>query len=430
MGAALAIAAIVLVVLTEKAGNANVRDAANLRALDYVALLQSGTEPDQLHIRLEEDAFVQIVGDGGSVVASSPTMEGQAPAADLNAGESQIVEGLPGEEDDPFMVVGRTAAAGSEDLLVLVGRSLEDSRANAHAVAEVLVIVFPLMLLVVGLTTWAMVGRALEPVEEIRKAAAEISGAELHRRVPNPSGDDEIARLTRTMNDMLSRLEESRAEQHRFVSDASHELRNPIAAIRQHAETALAHPELTHVPGLAEDVLAENSRLQEVAENLLLLARIDERAVRTNRQTIDLDDIVLTEAARLTPAGDIHVDTRKVSAAQVRGDKAQLERLVRNLLVNAVRYAESAVDLSLDESAGQVSLRVDDDGPGIPAPERARVFQRFSRLDEGRARDGGGAGLGLAIVAGVVAIHDGSVSVEDSPLGGARFVVLLPLAQS
>jgi signal transduction histidine kinase len=251
-----------------------------------------------------------------------------------------------------------------------------------------------------------------------------ISAARLHRRVSQPVARDEIGRLAGTMNRMLERVEAAQARQRRFVADASHELRSPIAAIRQQAEVALAHPE--QASALASVVHAESLRMQALVEDLLLLARADDEPPPHRRAAVDVDDLVLAEAARLRAETTLRVDTTGVAAARVAGDAAALRRVLRNLVDNAARHATQRIGLCVAQRDGAAVLCVDDDGPGIPQAERDRVFERFVRLDEGRARADGGSGLGLAIVAEVVRAHGGAVAVADSPLGGARVTVRLP----
>jgi signal transduction histidine kinase len=290
----------------------------------------------------------------------------------------------------------------------------------------ILLVAVPLLLLIVGRTSWVLVGRALSPVERMRQEVAAISAGELERRVPEGSGDDEISRLAETMNEMLGRLESSREKQQRLVSDASHELRNPVAAIRQYAEVALAHPEQTTTAQLAANVLGEDLRLQRVAEDLLLLARSDEGALKMGARSVDLDDLVLEEARHLQQTTDLRIDATGISAARLVGDEALLRRLIRNLTDNAARHASSTIALSVAEEGDRVVLTVDDDGTGIDPGDRKVVFERFGRLDEARDRRHGGAGLGLAIVVEIAAAHGGSASITDSPIGGARFLVLFP----
>jgi signal transduction histidine kinase len=263
-------------------------------------------------------------------------------------------------------------------------------------------------------------------VEAIRAEVDAISAAALHRRVPDPPADDEIGRLARTMNRMLERLERAQARQRRLVSDASHELRSPVAAIRQHAEVALAHPDRTTTAELAATVLAEDLRLQRLAEDLLLLTRADEHTLALRRRPVDLDDLVFDEARRLRDTTGLRVDTTAVSAGRVDGDAAGLRRVLRNLGDNAARHAAGRLAFSVAERDGLVLLGIDDDGPGIPEADRERVFERFVRLDDARGRDDGGSGLGLAIVAELARAHGGTVAVASSPLGGARVEVTLP----
>jgi signal transduction histidine kinase len=208
------------------------------------------------------------------------------------------------------------------------------------------------------------------------------------------------------------------------VSDASHELRSPIASIRQYAEVAVEHPEASDLGELAEVVLEEIVVLQRLVEDLMLLTRIDEGTLRLHYQAVDLDDILLREGARLRGARpDLNVDLTGVAAARTRGDAVALDRLVRNLTGNAARHARHAVALALREDGDHVVLTVDDDGAGIEPADRPRVFERFVRLDEARDRDSGGTGLGLAIAREVAAAHHAAIVVADAPLGGARFEV-------
>jgi signal transduction histidine kinase len=225
----------------------------------------------------------------------------------------------------------------------------------------------------------------------------------------------------------LGRLEESQARQRRFVADASHELRSPLANIRQHAEVALAHPERSGTEKLARTVLTEGTRMQRLVEDLLILARADEGTSPVRRAPVDLDDLVFEVAAGLRQSSPLRVDTAAVSAGRVAGDQGQLQRMVQNLAENAARHAKATIGFALREDpSGTTQLCVDDDGAGIAEADRQRIFERFVRLDGARARDAGGSGLGLAIVAEIVTAHGGTVTVGTSPLGGARFEVVLP----
>jgi signal transduction histidine kinase len=321
---------------------------------------------------------------------------------------------------------GVDGVGGGGAVQVVVGRPLVDVLDSTRFVRRVLLVGLPLMLLVVGGVTWIVTGRMLAPVGAIRREVDAISAAELHRRVPAVHGRDEIGRLAATMNRMLDRLQHAQESQRRFVSDASHELRSPVASIRQHAEVALAHPDRSALGELAATVLAEDLRIQRLVDDLLLLARADEQGFELPRTPVDLDDLVFAEAYRLRTATNLAVDTSAVSGGQVLGDETSLRRMILNLGENAARYARQRIVLTLKEADGQVVLTVADDGPGIPAADRDRVFDRFVRLTTARGRDDGGSGLGLAIVAEVTRLHGGTVRVTETPLGGALVEARLP----
>jgi signal transduction histidine kinase len=414
---ALLVAAVAMVVLLRRSLTADVRAAAMLRA-EAVASEASRIQQGVIAVGDEEEEFVQVLDAQGDVTSSSANLSGQPAVVELAAGDAQRVEGLPFEED-PFLAVGTTVDTAQGPLTVIVGRSLEIVAESSDAVVGLLAGGIPLLLVVVGAMTWRGVGLALAPVESMRAEVEAISSRELHRRVPDQPGHDEIARLAATMNRMLDRLEEGQARQRRFVSDASHELRSPVTTIRQHAEVALSHPESSSIEEVAETVLEEVLRLQHLVEDLLLLNKMDEGTLRLRTQTVDLDDLLFDEAERLRSTTELRVDTNHVSAGRVSGDRAQLEKLVRNLTDNAARHAHGHIVLSLSEDAGEVVLGVDNDGDGIPRYERHRVFERFVRLEEARDRDSGGSGLGLAIVAQIASAHDARVGVVDSSLGGA-----------
>jgi signal transduction histidine kinase len=357
--------------------------------------------------------LVQLIDGSGRVIGSEKRLA--SPGAGCVSVEP------PGFTED-FVFAAASVESGGE---VIVGRPLVDVLDSTRFVSRVLVVGVPLMMLVVGGVTWVVTGRVLAPVTAIRREVDEITATELHRRVPAVR-KDEIGLLARTMNRMLDRLQRSQESRQRFVSDASHELRSPIAAIRQHAEVAQKHPDRTAVSELAATVLAEDLRMQQLVDDLLLLARSDEAHTEPPRTPVDLDDLVFAEAERLRSATELRIDTSAVSAGQVLGDAAALARLIHNLADNAARHARHEITFGLMESHGTVVLTVADDGPGIAPADRARVFDRFVRLNSARSRDTGGTGLGLAIVAEVINRHHGTIHLSSSPTGGALFEAHLP----
>jgi signal transduction histidine kinase len=229
------------------------------------------------------------------------------------------------------------------------------------------------------------------------------------------------------MNAMLARLQDSAERQRRFVADASHELRSPLARMRAELEVDRAHPGSADPAATSASVLEETVGLQRLVDDLLLLARGDAGAlddVRTG--PVDLD-VVLERLVADRRSARPRIDTHGVAPVQLPGDEAQLGRALGNLLDNAVRHARGAVTLTLAEHDGTAVLTVADDGPGIPVEERERVFERFTRLDDARSADGG-AGLGLAIAREIAERHGGSLALTDSG-SGARFVLRLPVGR-
>lgn len=306
-----------------------------------------------------------------------------------------------------------------------MGRSLEPAEESARNLEHLLQTGVPLLVGLVGITTWMLTGRALRPVDEIRREVERISATDLHRRVPEPAAHDEVGRLATTMNMMLERLDTSNEQQARLVADTSHELRSPLAAIRAQLETDSAYPDSDRWHTTRAAVLDETIRLQQLVEDLLQLAQNSPTTgARHGHQLVDLDDLVLAAVRRAQPTTQIALDATRVNAAQLHGSTPRLERLITNLLDNAIRHASTTVTIALRENDHQVDFVVADDGAGIDPADRDRVFEAFTRIDS--ARDSGGSGLGLAIASEIVRAHHGSIKVEDNQ-PGARFVVSMPM---
>jgi signal transduction histidine kinase len=282
----------------------------------------------------------------------------------------------------------------------------------------------PVAVLFVAVVAWFAAGRALRPVEAMRGRMAAITSHGLEQRIPVPSSGDELTSLATTINATLDRLEHALAEQRRFVSDASHELRTPLAVLRSSLEIALAHPGRGEPREVVSAALTDTTRLQHLADDLLLLARLD-HGDGASPDPVDLAGIVSEQVAERAHGTHLTVTGPALTAGPVlvAGTELDLARVVRNLLDNAVRYARRHVAVDLTTTAATAVLTVTDDGPGIPATDRDRVFDRFVRLDEARGRTHGGAGLGLPIVRGIVTRHGGTVEVTDT----ATVTVRLPL---
>ncbi|MCZ4506817.1 HAMP domain-containing sensor histidine kinase [Streptomyces sp. ActVer] len=310
---------------------------------------------------------------------------------------------------------------GGVPLTVYAGAPLSAEKDAVGTALTAMLIGLPLLLLTVSGVTYVVTRRALRPVEGIRAEMAAITASEdLSRRVPEPATHDEVARLARTTNETLAALETSVERQRAFVADASHELRSPIASLRTQLEVGAAHPELLDVDGAVEDTV----RLQRLAADLLLLARLD-TGERPSDARLDLAAFVRAEAGqRVGDRVEVSVDAE---SAEVAGSRGQLARVLGNLLDNAQRHTRTSGAVTVRRAGEWAVVGVADDGAGVPAAERERVFERFVRLDEARTRDDGGAGLGLAIARDVAVRHGGSLTVQDAPTGGALFELRLPL---
>jgi signal transduction histidine kinase len=368
-----------------------------------------------------DDVLVQVVDDGGRVVAASPGLAGArlspASPAHTTVGDGTLPNGG----------AARVLATPAGTLTVYVVGSLEDVERSTATLVRSLLVAVPVSAAVLAAVVWWLVGRVLRPVEDIRAEVEGISAARLDRRVPVPATGDEIARLAHTMNAMLDRLAGAAERQRRFVADAAHEMRSPLARIRTDLEVDAAHPEVADLHRTHAAVLGETVDLQRLVDDLLLLARSDAGALDVSRAgLVDLDDVVEAVALTRRPQTDRRIDTRGVVPVQVDGDRPQLERAVANLLDNAARHARDRVTVTLGTSGGQAVLAVADDGPGIPPESADVVFERFTRLDEARSASDGGAGLGLPIARQIAERHGGTLTLSPGEWG-ARFVLTLPL---
>ncbi|HEU4946344.1 MAG TPA: ATP-binding protein [Kribbella sp.] len=436
VAAALAVGATVLVLLLQRALVNSVADAAGGRSFEVASqIAESGggglardllenTQPSQL---------IQVVDQRGQVIAQSSPTAGTTPLSSLRPPAGQEIRSKVGEmplldDDNPYLIVARGSQYDGQRYTVIVASSLETQRESVRKVAQYLLAGYPLLLALVGAATWVLVGRSLRPVEEIRSRVHGIGVRQLNERVPVPATGDEIARLAVTMNEMLDRLQAGQDAQRRFVADASHELWSPITTLTAALEVVAADETGQAWAELRTVMAAETERMRRLVEDLLLLAKADDKGLRMTFADVDLDDLVDAEIRRLRAAGGPVVEA-DVHPARVCGDAAKLSQAIRNLSDNAVRAAHGRVRLSLATTNGTAAVVVEDDGDGIPDADRQRVFDRFVRLDASRDRGSGGSGLGLSIVREIVRGHAGTIEITDSPLGGARIVVRLPVTR-
>nr|WP_083972687.1 HAMP domain-containing sensor histidine kinase [Actinoplanes awajinensis] len=373
---------------------------------------------------------VQVIDEQNKIRAVSATADRLVPILyedelrDLPDGEGVTIPGNRIGFDGSARVVKVTAGLPTQPLRVLVARSTSQLSQSVHLLRVTLLIAFPLLVALLAAGLWRALGAALRPVDALRAGAEEITGGTRAGRLPVPGSHDEVRRLALTLNDMLHRLDTARARQRAFVADAAHELRSPLTNMRTELEVAQRLPDDTDWPALSEDLLTDVQRLSRLVDDLLLLARADDgagRAISGRIEEVDLGQLVGEVAAR-------YPEVRYAAAVEplpLVAEPDALARVVANLLDNACRHRRSQVTVSTGTDGPDLVLTVADDGPGIPAEDRERVFFRFTRLDDARARDAGGSGLGLAIVRELVRRHGGSITLGDAK-PGLRVEVRLP----
>lgn len=435
VGLVLTLAAIALVALVrwELFNNLDQSLAQRADTLETIFLQEEDEDLAVLLNSNDEDRAAQLVGRGATVITATPNLAG-LPSLDLPSNVDTDVTtslSLPQLDDDSYRVLSREVETGSGPAVLHVVQNIDDLGETVRNLTIVLAIAVPLVVAILAALVWWLVGRTLQPVESIRSEVADISGTDLQRRVPVPNQADEIARLASTMNQMLDRIDLASRQQRQFVADASHELRTPLTRIRTELEVDARHPESADPSATNAALLQETLGLQQLLDDLLFLARSDEHQHSRAQVPLDLDDIVLSEAQsardRSPTDRDIQIDSSTVSGAHLSGDGAQLRRVVRNLLSNAVRHASTTVSVSLVERDGVAELTVTDDGSGVPEEARKRIFDRFGRADDARTRDEGGSGLGLSIVRDIVERHNGTVHYDETWPSGARFIVEFPM---
>ncbi len=384
----LSAAAVVLVWRVHTGLMANLDKTAGSQATALAAAAASSPSPRVSTIVGLNDVS-QIIDPSGQVVAASTNVEGERPVFDFvpaPAGSEPAVRTVRARPiDNAEYRVAAVLTDGTPQYRVYVGLPLAEVTRSTNALATALAVGVPVLLTALALLTWLFAGVALKPT-----------------------------------NELLDRLDTSLRRQRQFVADAAHELRSPVAAIRSQLEVA----DTIENDGDPSPLTQESVRLSHLIDDLLALARID-AAPQHRQEPVDLDHLVCDEAKLLRDRTDRIVDTRDINACQVVGDAPLLTRAVRNLLDNAARHATTRVTITVRSNGQDAEFTVADDGPGIPASDRIRVLERFTRLDDARARDTGGVGLGLAIVDDIVKIHGGRLTITDNA-PGARITMTLP----
>jgi signal transduction histidine kinase len=429
VGLALAGASVALVTGMSRSLIGNVEEAARAKVDEVAEALRAGRTPAG-ELPQESMTVIQIQDEHGEVVQQIPESPARSVTLDelpkeLRDARAAARDGAPAavRPSEDVVLAWRTVSTPDGPRTVLALSRLGTITNSVNLVVDALLVAAPLLTVFVGALTWFAVARSLRPVEAIRRRAEAISHSTVDERLPAPGTRDEVARLTATLNEMLDRIDVGVRRQHEFVADASHELRTPLAAMRVDLEMALARPDGADWPATGRRLLEDHRRLDRLTSDLLLLARLND-ATGTGRQVeqVRLDEVVAGELPVVRRA-ELDVDLAPVV---VTGVVPELTRLVRNLLDNADRHAAGRIAVRLSVDDDSAVLTVADDGPGVPATQRDRVFDQFVRLDSSRARNSGGAGLGLAMVRRIAGGHGGVVTVDTSPLGGARFEVRLP----
>jgi signal transduction histidine kinase len=418
---ALAVSAAVLLTVLNRALIGSVDDSTLQQAQTIRVQADAGTLTSP--IATHDGTIVQVLDAQGRITDVTfgadrlvPLLDPDDRAEVLRQGRATFLDGRPYAISGPLRVVVISADHGRT---VIAARPVGEIQTSLGTAGRILFVGTPVLIVLLAVASWLIIGRTLRPIESLRKGAAEITHTARSRRLPVPESRDEVHSLATTLNGMLARLEEAEQRQRALISDAAHELRSPLASIRLQLEVALGHPEGQVWQETAEGVLEDTMRLARLAEDLLALARLDERGgVPARSEPVHLEEVVRQTVDRYA-----EVKLTACDPVVVRGDALDLSRVLTNLVDNAVRHTTSKVEVALTSDG---VLTVTDDGPGIPEQDRERVFNRFTRLDSGRSRDEGGTGLGLAIVRETVRAHGGGVHLEDaSP--GLRAVVRLPV---
>lgn len=368
--------------------------------------------------------YGQLFLANGTLVGSSQNLRGAPALIAVRAqGTTPRLTTIATPRYGQLRVLETQLGVGPRPILVEAVQ-INQIAAATDSLAAGLAIGAPLLVLAGGVLMWLVVGRAMRTVESVRIAVTRVSDDDPSERVSNPRTGDELERLVVTMNDLLDRLQGAIERERKFVADASHEVRSPIAAVRAILESEESTVSDTAMPRLA--ALGALQRLQDLADQLLVLDGAGRRHVGGVVGLVDMDELVLLHVERMRRTSAVDIDVAGVSGGQVRATELDVIRVIENLATNAVRHAKSKVSFSVSEGNGWVELSVEDDGPGVPEGKKEVIFERFLRLDGDRGRSSGGSGLGLAIVSDIAAKYGGFVVVNDVDGGGAQFLVTLP----
>jgi signal transduction histidine kinase len=407
----------------------NLDAGALLRIGDLQSSMTDKLLPTQIAIVGDDSAFVQILDSGGRIISTTKNIAGEGVLMtpfDIKGANTETTlyrnRKMNAFDNVDFRIVSKSIIVNKKSYSITVGYSLQKIETSITYLKKLLLLLNIMILLFVYFSTWFVTGKALKPVDKMRSEVDQLTANEFSKRVSVPRSQDEIGRLGKTLNAMLDRLESSDQKQRRFVSDASHELRNPLAGMRAQLEVDLLYPDVNESTTTRESLLKSTLRLQNLTEDLLTLAVADSAHLPLSR--VDLQTLIQEELDDFNFSPDLSVESTKVETNTVWGNGAQLRRLFVNLLDNANRFAAQRIAVSLVSQGDKVKWEVVDDGPGISPMDEERIFERFSRLDNSRSRNIGGTGLGLAIAKEIVLAHGGDIRLCHEGKG-AHFVITL-----
>jgi signal transduction histidine kinase len=399
-----------------------------LRQISTQLMLDTPAELDRSVLATDTRVrAIQIIDSAGRVVQAAP-ITATSPLTTVRPAPGDTGRDVPPTPDimGDVRISATTVDTAGGRYVVVLAFDQKELESIIRLVAVLVGVAAPSIVAIAAAAAYALVGRSLGSVERIRTRVAAITSADLSGRVPVPEPRDEVAALARTMNDMLARIQAGQDAQRRFVSDASHELRSPLTTITTALELGHESPEMLDAAVIEKALLPEAVRMRKLIDDLLLLAHADEHSLPRQWVDIDLDDTLGAQVRRKQRETSIIINVA-VQPLRVQGDPHQIARAIGNLLDNAARYAQSSIEVRLTRDGQSAHIEIADDGPGIPAAERTRVFDRFYRVQHDRDRRTGGTGLGLAIVAEIIHAHRGDVRFEQHSTGGAVAVIDLPL---
>ncbi len=403
-------------------------DAQLVEAIDLGAIGQADFGDVIVGSTIATPPLITPLATSGLIIDAQSGVLSSADGGSITLIEGPVPTGEPHRIDrgpDVVAVAQTLTFADGATIDVGVSNPLKPVTDSLDTITALLWFALPTLIAATALITWLAATRALRPVKAIADQAEAITATNIDQRVPIHDANDEIRHLGVTVNNMLDRLQHAQDRQRQLVADASHDLRSPVAASRAQLEVAATNADTVDWPATAHRVLVEQEHLAMLIDDLLALSSLDEAGVGATTD-VDLDDLVAAEARRQPATVDVTI----AQPVRVSVNQQLITRAIRNLLDNASRHAHHSVAITLTTDNRNAIVDIDDDGPGIPPDQRDRVFDRFTRLDEARDRDGGGAGLGLAIARQVARTHHGDITCTESPHGGARLTLTIPLPPS